>query len=53
VFDVGQQDGVDFLVMEFIEGETLADRISRGPLRSDQVLRLAIDIADALDKAHR
>jgi Tol biopolymer transport system component/tRNA A-37 threonylcarbamoyl transferase component Bud32 len=51
--DIGQQDGVDFLVMEYLEGETLAERLKKGPLPLDQVLRCAIEIADALDKAHR
>src|SRR5438876_9900010 len=51
--DVGQQDGIDFLVMEYIEGETLANRLRRGPLPLDQALKVAIEIADALDKAHR
>ena len=53
LFDVGHQDGTDFLVMEHLEGETLADRLSRGPLPTEQVLRYGIEIADALDKAHR
>src|SRR5262245_11000771 len=53
VFDVGQQDGIDFLVMEYLEGETLADRLARGRLPPDLALRCAIEIADALDKAHR
>jgi len=53
LFDVGQQDGTDYLVMEYLEGETLADRLGRGPLPTDQVLRYGIEIADALDKAHR
>jgi eukaryotic-like serine/threonine-protein kinase len=59
VFDVGTQEGVDFLVMEYLEGETLADRLARiagskdTALRVEQVLRIAVDIADALDKAHR
>ena len=53
VFDVGEQDGVNFLVMEYLEGETLAQRLTRGPLPLDQALRYAIEIADALDKAHR
>jgi tRNA A-37 threonylcarbamoyl transferase component Bud32 len=51
--DVGQQDGVDFLVMEYLEGETLADRLSHGALMPELLLRYAIQIADALDKAHR
>ncbi len=53
LFDVGRQDGTDFLVMEYLEGETLADRLTRGPLPTEQVLRYGIEIADALDKAHR
>src|SRR5262245_38078504 len=51
--DVGQQDGVDFLVMEYLEGETLAERLSHGAVKTELVLRSAIQIADALDKAHR
>ncbi len=51
--DIGSQDGVDYLVMEHIEGETLADRLLKGPLPIDQVLRHAVEIADALDRAHR
>jgi Tol biopolymer transport system component len=53
VFDVGHQGGVDFLVMEYLEGETLAQRIVRQPLPLDHYLRIGIQIADALDKAHR
>jgi hypothetical protein len=53
VFDVGQQDGVDYLVMEHLEGETLADRLAHGPLPLEQALRCAIEIAGALDTAHR
>ena len=53
LFDVGHQDGIDFLVMEHLEGETLGDRLVRGPLPTDQVLRHGAEIADALDKAHR
>ena len=44
---------VDYLVMEYVEGETLADRLARGPLSIDEALQVADDIADALDKAHR
>ncbi len=51
--DIGHQDGTDFLVMEYLEGETLAERLKKGPLPLDQVLHYAIEIADALDKAHR
>ena len=51
--DIGQQDGTDFLVMEYLEGETLAQRLTKGALPLDQALRYAIEIADALDKAHR
>jgi len=53
LFDIGQQDGIDFLVMEYLEGETLAQRLLKGPLPLSQVLQYAIEIADALDKAHR
>src|SRR5882672_4150396 len=51
--DIGQQDGIDFLVMEYLEGETLAQRLVKGPLPLEQVLQYAIEISDALDKAHR
>src|SRR3979411_2365049 len=51
--DVGQQDGIDYLVMECVEGETLAKRLEKGPLSLDQVLKFGAQIADALDKAHR
>ncbi len=51
--DIGQQDGIDYLVMEYLEGETLAQRLVKGPLPLDQVLQYAVEIADALDKAHR
>lgn len=51
--DVGHQDGVDFLVMEYVEGETLAARLTKGRLPLDQTLKHAIEIAVALDAAHR
>src|SRR5262249_24098354 len=51
--DIGSQDGVDYLVMECVEGETLAKRLVKGPLPLEQVLKLGAQIADALDKAHR
>src|SRR5262245_49182643 len=53
LYDVGHQDGVDFLVMECVEGETLAKRLEKGPLPLEQVLKYGAQIADALDKAHR
>jgi serine/threonine protein kinase len=51
--DVGHQDGIDYLVMECVEGETLAKRLEKGPLPLEQVLKYGMQIADALDKAHR
>jgi serine/threonine-protein kinase len=51
--DIGHQNGYDFLVMEFLEGETLAHRLQKGPLPLAQVLQYGIEIADALDRAHR
>ncbi len=51
--DVGSQDGMDYLVMECVEGDTLAKRLEKGPLPLDQVLKFGAQIADALDKAHR
>jgi serine/threonine protein kinase len=51
--DVGNEGLVDYLVMEFLQGESLADRLRRGPLAPEQVLTIAIEIADALEKAHR
>src|SRR5713226_8170353 len=53
LYDIGRQDGTDFLVMEYLEGETLARRLMKGPLPLEQVLQFAVEIADALDKAHR
>ena len=51
--DVGHQEGIDYLVMEYLEGETLAVRLQQGPLPLDQALRHAVEIAGALDAAHR
>src|ERR1700682_2220609 len=51
--DVGHQDGIDYLVMECVEGVTLAKRLENGPLPQEQALKLGAQIADALDKAHR
>jgi eukaryotic-like serine/threonine-protein kinase len=53
LYDVGHQDGIDYLVMEYLEGETLAQRLLKGPLPLAQAIQYAIEIADALDKAHR
>src|SRR6266446_933843 len=53
LYDVGHQDGVDYLVMEYIDGESLAQRLAKGSLSTDQVLKTGVQIADALDKAHR
>ena len=53
LYDVGSYEGIEYLVMEYLEGETLSDRLARGPLPLEQTLRHGIEIADALDKAHR
>ena len=53
LYDTGHQDEIDFLVMEYLEGETLAQRLQKGALPIQQVLQYAIEISDALDKAHR
>jgi Tol biopolymer transport system component/predicted Ser/Thr protein kinase len=53
LYDTGHQDDIDFLVMEYLEGETLAQRLVKGPLPIQQVLQYAMEISDALDKAHR
>ena len=51
--DVGREGETEYLVMEYLEGETLADRLARGPLPLEQTLRYGMQVADALDKAHR
>lgn len=53
LYDVGHQDGVDFLVMEFLEGETLAERIRKGGLPLEQVLKIGMEVCEGLEKAHR
>ncbi len=52
LYDVGQQEGIDYLVMEYLEGETLAARLRKGPLPVEHLLRCGIEIANALDCAH-
>ncbi|HWC66063.1 MAG TPA: serine/threonine-protein kinase, partial [Thermoanaerobaculia bacterium] len=53
LYDVGNADGVEYLVMELLEGQILSDRLSRGPLPREQVLEYGKQIAEALDAAHR
>jgi len=53
LFDLGHHEGIDYLVMEYLEGETLADRLARGPLPFPELMRAAVEIAGALDRAHR
>jgi len=51
--DVGRQDGTEYLVMEYLEGETLADRLAKGPLPLPRVLKFGVDICEGLDRAHK
>jgi len=53
LYDVGEQQGTAFLVMEYLEGVTLADRLAKGALPLDQALKTAMEVASALDRAHR
>src|SRR6266511_1717716 len=53
LYDVGREGETEYLVMEYLEGETLAERLARGLLPLEQTLRYGVEIADALDKAHR
>src|SRR5512143_2963052 len=53
IFDVGRQDDVDYLVLEYLQGQTVADRLDHGSLRIDETLAIAVQVAGALDKAHR
>ncbi|MGA9967083.1 MAG: protein kinase [Terriglobales bacterium] len=53
LYDVGHQDGTAYIVMEFLEGETLADRLRKGPLAAQQVFKYGIEIGEGLDRAHR
>src|ERR1700693_914685 len=53
LYDVGEDRGTAYLVMQYLEGETLADRLTKGALALDQALQVAIQIADALAAAHK
>jgi Tol biopolymer transport system component/predicted Ser/Thr protein kinase len=53
LYDVGEQDGVSFLVMEYLEGETLSDRLRKGPLPLELLLRYGTEICEGLEKAHK
>src|SRR5436305_8458719 len=53
LYDVGSQDGTDYLVMELLEGESLERRLEKGPLPLTQALQCGIEIAEALEKAHK
>src|SRR5439155_11965569 len=53
LYDVGTQGGTSYLVMEYLQGETLADRLRKGPLPPEQVLKYGIEICEGLEKAHR
>ena len=53
LYDVGQQDGISYLVMEYLEGETLADRLRKGPLPLEQVLKVGVEVCQGLERAHR
>ncbi len=53
LYDIGQQDGIDYLVMEYLEGESLSKVLEKGPMPTAELLKIAMQIADALDKAHK
>lgn len=52
LFDIGDQDGIHYVVLEYLEGQTLADRLAKGPLPVSEVLKIGADIASALEAAH-
>ena len=53
LYDIGTQEGTNFLVMEYLEGQTLAERLAKGPLPIEQVLKIGTEVAQALEKAHQ
>jgi serine/threonine protein kinase len=53
LYDIGRQDGIDYLVMEYLEGETLESRLRKGPLPMAQFFEIAIQVGEALDQAHQ
>ena len=53
LYDIGHQDGIDYLVMEFLEGETLAERLKKVPLPTEQMLKVAMQICEGLERAHK
>src|SRR5713226_2126823 len=53
LYDIGSQDGISYIVMEYLEGETLSDRLRKGPLPLEQVLKCGVEICEGLEKAHR
>jgi len=53
LFDVGHHDGIDYLVMEYLEGETLADQLRKGPLPVERILKYGVQICQGLERAHR
>src|SRR5712675_2408674 len=53
LFDIGDQDGIHYVVLEYLEGKSLADRLAKGPLTVSEVLKVGVDVASALETAHR
>jgi len=53
LFDVGHEDGIDFLVMEYLEGSTLAERVGEGPLLADELMKIGVQVTQALEAAHK
>src|SRR5262245_1797410 len=53
LYDVGEANGIHFIVIQYLEGQTMAERLARGPIPVAQAIRYGIEIADALDRAHR